>query len=88
MGRISQDIIKKDGYKISALDIENTLLESPLVAEACVLSIPEIKHGEDIGAIIALKQHIHNPNSYSSNSTPYDNADIVTKAIDNAKAQE
>lgn len=89
MGRISQDIIKKDGYKISALEIENTLLESPIVAEACVLAIPDPKHGEDIGAIIALKPLKHNSNTNSPNATAsHDNVDIVNKAIDHGIAQE
>lgn len=55
LGRLSQDIIKKGGYKISALEIENRLLEHPLISEACVLGIPDDKLGEEIGAIIVPK---------------------------------
>jgi malonyl-CoA/methylmalonyl-CoA synthetase len=41
LGRISQDIIKKAGYKISALDIEAMILEMGTVQEVCVLGIPD-----------------------------------------------
>ena len=31
LGRLSQDIIKKDGYKISALEIEDRLIQHDIV---------------------------------------------------------
>ena len=40
-GRLSQDIIKKGGYKISALEIEAVILSHPEVKEACVYGIPD-----------------------------------------------
>ena len=53
-GRLSQDIIKKAGYKISALEIEAVILSQGQVKEVCVFGIPEDKHGygEEIAALI------------------------------------
>ena len=51
-GRLSQDIIKKGGYKISALEIEAVLLEHPQVKEVCVYGIPDEKYGEEITALV------------------------------------
>jgi malonyl-CoA/methylmalonyl-CoA synthetase len=50
------DIIKRGGYKISALHIESALLEHPEVAEAAVLGLPDEVYGEKIVAMIAVKQ--------------------------------
>ncbi|KAJ4893756.1 Malonate--CoA ligase [Raphanus sativus] len=41
LGRTSADIMKVGGYKLSALEIESTLLEHPTVAECCVLGLPD-----------------------------------------------
>ena len=51
-GRLSQDIIKKGGYKISALEIEAVLLEHPQVKEVCVYGLPDEKYGEEITALV------------------------------------
>ena len=55
LGRISQDIIKKAGFKISALDIESQIFEmgSEKISEVCVLGIPDSKYGEQIVCIYA-----------------------------------
>ena len=55
LGRLSQDIIKKSGYKISALEIESKLLEHPNIAEVVVFGIPDEKYGEEIAALLVLK---------------------------------
>lgn len=55
LGRMSADIIKSGGYKISALDIEGAIHEAlPRVAEAVVVGRPHPKWGEEIVAIIRL----------------------------------
>lgn len=54
-GRLSADIIKKGGYKISALDIEAVLLTHPDVNEICVLGLPDEKYGDEIGALVVGK---------------------------------
>ena len=46
LGRSSVDIIKSGGYKISALEIENILLEHPQVNECAVVGIQDEEWGE------------------------------------------
>ncbi len=53
LGRLSADIIKSGGYKISALDIERVLLEHPDVGELAVLGVPCDTWGERVAAVIA-----------------------------------
>ncbi|KAJ6309006.1 hypothetical protein OIU76_018574 [Salix suchowensis] len=52
LGRTSADIMKVGGYKLSALEIESALLEHPVVAECCVLGLPDKTYGEAVCAII------------------------------------
>lgn len=52
LGRLSADIIKSGGYKISALDIERVLLDHPQIAEVAVLGVPDDTYGERIAAVI------------------------------------
>eukprot|EP01064_Diplonema_japonicum_P031289 TRINITY_DN5538_c0_g1_i1.p1 TRINITY_DN5538_c0_g1~~TRINITY_DN5538_c0_g1_i1.p1 ORF type:complete len:521 (+),score=149.97 TRINITY_DN5538_c0_g1_i1:76-1563(+) len=61
LGRSSVDIIKSSGYKLSALEIEAVLLESPDVCEAAVLGVPDDTYGEVVGAIIAPADPAHPP---------------------------
>jgi len=53
-GRRSADIIKSGGFKISALEIENILLEHPAVVEAAVIGLPCPEWGERIVAALVL----------------------------------
>lgn len=41
-----RDLIKSGGEWISSLDLENTLMAHPKVAEACVIGVPDEKWGE------------------------------------------
>lgn len=52
LGRTSADIMKVGGYKLSALEIESSILEHPAVAECCVLGLPDKDYGEAVCAII------------------------------------
>ncbi|KAM7254659.1 hypothetical protein ACFE04_004039 [Oxalis oulophora] len=52
LGRTSADIMKVGGYKLSALEIESVLLEHPIVAECCVLGLPDKDYGDAVTAII------------------------------------
>jgi malonyl-CoA/methylmalonyl-CoA synthetase len=52
LGRNSSDIIKSGGYKISALEIENVLLEHCDVQECAVVALPSEEWGETIAAVI------------------------------------
>ena len=55
MGRSSVDIIKSVGYKLSALEIENTLLGHPQIAEVAVVDIADRTWGAAVAAVVALK---------------------------------
>ena len=55
MGRLSADIIKSGGFKISALDIERVLLEHPSVAEVAVFGLPDPVYGERVAAVMVLR---------------------------------
>jgi len=55
MGRSSVDIIKSGGYKLSALEIENSLLAHPAIAEVAVLGIEDRTWGEAVAAVVVLK---------------------------------
>jgi malonyl-CoA/methylmalonyl-CoA synthetase len=55
LGRNSSDIIKSGGYKISALEIENVLLEHADVRECAVVALPSEEWGETIAAVIVGK---------------------------------
>lgn len=57
VGRLSSDIIKSGGYKISSLEIESVLLEHPAVKECCVLGIADETYGEKIAAVLVLKEN-------------------------------
>ncbi|KAG2729036.1 hypothetical protein I3843_01G227100 [Carya illinoinensis] len=52
LGRTSADIMKVGGYKLSGLEIESAILEHPVVAECCVLGLPDKDYGEAVCAII------------------------------------
>jgi acyl-CoA synthetase (AMP-forming)/AMP-acid ligase II len=53
LGRLSADIIKSGGYKISALDIEREMLTHPEVGEVAVLGLPDEVYGEQVAAVLA-----------------------------------
>lgn len=54
-GRQSMDIIKRAGYKISALDIERILLEHKNISECSVVGIEDATFGQKIVAIVVPK---------------------------------
>ena len=55
MGRLSVDIIKSGGYKLSALEIEAALLEHPKIGECAVIGVPDETWGEAVAAIVVLE---------------------------------
>ncbi len=55
MGRLSVDIIKSGGYKLSALEIEAALLEHPDIDECAVIGLPDDTWGEAVAAVVVLK---------------------------------
>ena len=56
LGRLSSDIIKSGGYKLSAIEIEETLREHPSLADVAVLAIPDETWGETVVAVLVLKE--------------------------------
>ncbi|TPX37172.1 hypothetical protein SmJEL517_g00793 [Synchytrium microbalum] len=56
MGRASSDIIKTGGYKVSALEIEHEILNHPDVQECAVVGVPNAEWGEQVVAVVVLKQ--------------------------------
>jgi malonyl-CoA/methylmalonyl-CoA synthetase len=54
MGRMSVDIIKSGGCKISALEVEAALLEHPAIAECAVIGSPDEVWGEAVCAAVVL----------------------------------
>ena len=54
MGRLSVDIIKSGGYKLSALEIEAALLDHPSIRECAVVGLPDETWGEVV-AVAAVR---------------------------------
>ncbi|GAB5528161.1 MAG: acyl-CoA synthetase [Roseivirga sp.] len=57
LGRMSVDIIKSGGYKISALEIEEVLRTHPQINDCGVVGIPDPEWDEIIGASLILKEN-------------------------------
>lgn len=56
LGRLSVDIIKSGGYKLSALEIEAVLLEHPAIEECAVVGLPDDTWGEAVSAAAVLRK--------------------------------
>jgi len=56
MGRLSVDIIKSGGYKLSALEIEAVLLEHPDIREVAVVGVADTTWGEAVAAAVVLAE--------------------------------
>ncbi len=56
LGRMSVDIIKSGGYKISALEIEEVLRTHPQISDCAVVGIPDPEWDEVIGASLIPKK--------------------------------
>ncbi|GAB4447206.1 MAG: acyl-CoA synthetase [Anaerolineae bacterium] len=52
LGRNSVDIIKTAGYKVSALEIEETLRQHPAIGECAVIGVPDADLGQRVCAAI------------------------------------
>ncbi len=55
LGRLSVDIIKSGGYKLSALEIENELRCHPAIKECAVVGLADEKWGEIVAAAVVLE---------------------------------
>jgi malonyl-CoA/methylmalonyl-CoA synthetase len=56
LGRLSIDIIKTGGHKVSALEVEEQLREHPAVAECAVVGIRDAEWGERVGVAVVLRE--------------------------------
>jgi len=56
LGRLSVDIIKSGGEKLSALEIEDALRIHETIAEVAVVGIPDETWGEAVAAMVTLKE--------------------------------
>ncbi len=56
LGRMSVDIIKTGGHKVSALEIEEQIREHPAVAECAVVGIPDTEWGERVAVAVVLRE--------------------------------
>ena len=59
MGRLSVDIIKSGGYKLSALEIEDTLRMHPAIRECAVVGVPDDTWGEAVAVAIVASDGKH-----------------------------
>ncbi len=55
MGRLSVDIIKSGGYKLSALEIESALLDHPSIRECAVVGLADETWGEAVAVAVVLE---------------------------------
>jgi malonyl-CoA/methylmalonyl-CoA synthetase len=52
LGRLSVDIIKSGGYKLSALEIEDVLRQHPRIQECAVVGVADDVWGEAVAAAV------------------------------------
>jgi malonyl-CoA/methylmalonyl-CoA synthetase len=55
LGRMSVDIIKTGGYKVSALEIEEVLRSHPEIQECAVVGVEDLEWGERVCAALVLR---------------------------------
>ena len=55
LGRLSVDIIKTGGEKVSALEVEEVLRQHPDIRECAVVGIPDAEWGERVAAAVELR---------------------------------
>ncbi len=58
LGRQSIDIIKSGGYKVSALEIEETLRSHPMIADVAVVGLDDEEWGQKVAAALILKAEL------------------------------
>ena len=54
LGRLSVDIVKSGGEKVSALEVEETLREHPAIRDCAVVGVSDPRWGERVSAAVVL----------------------------------
>jgi malonyl-CoA/methylmalonyl-CoA synthetase len=58
LGRMSVDIIKTGGYKVSALEIEEVLRTHPMIQDCAVVGVADAEWGEQVCAALVLRSGV------------------------------
>ena len=53
-----KDLIIRGGFNVFPRDVEEALLEHPAVAAAAVVGRPDVEHGEEVVAFVALRDEV------------------------------
>ncbi|KAI4719353.1 acetyl-CoA synthetase-like protein [Aureobasidium sp. EXF-10727] len=56
LGRLSADIIKVGGEKVSALEVEREMLSLPAISECAVVGLPSETWGQKVAAVVVLSE--------------------------------
>ncbi len=56
LGRTSTDVLKSGGYKLSALEIEESLRAHPAIAEVAVIGVADETWGDAVTACVVLRE--------------------------------
>ena len=51
-----KDLIIRNGFNVYPREVEEVLYRHPAVAEAAVLAVPDARHGEEVAAMVTLKE--------------------------------
>jgi long-chain acyl-CoA synthetase len=51
-----KDMILRGGFNVYPRELEEVLYAHPAVREAAVVGIPDLEHGEEVVAVVALKE--------------------------------
>jgi malonyl-CoA/methylmalonyl-CoA synthetase len=81
LGRVSADILKTGGFKVSALEVEAKLLEHPRVREVSVVGVPDDAYGEVGVAVAALESDGAERNTKENDEEKRKRADAEASAL-------
>jgi malonyl-CoA/methylmalonyl-CoA synthetase len=81
VGRLSADILNSGGYKISALEIEAAIQEHEQVAEVVVLGRCHSKWGDEVVAVVRIKETAMRSANVSGNPLEKRTALLTTEGL-------